>query len=189
MPDEPEVLGLLALLLLIDARRPARTARDGSIVLLADQDRALWRREPIEEGLALVRRLLRRNQPGPFQVQAAINAVHSDTATASDTDWRQILALYDQLLTLAPTSVVAMNRAIAVAEVSGPEEALTLLDAVELDDYQPFHATRAELLRRAGRGAEADAAYEAALALTRNAPERRFLEERRAALPGGAAER
>jgi RNA polymerase sigma-70 factor (ECF subfamily) len=186
MPDEPEVLGLLALLLLIDARRPARTARDGSIVLLADQDRALWRREPIEEGLALVRRLLRRKQPGPFQVQAAINAVHSDTAIASDTDWRQILALYDQLLTLAPTPVVAMNRAIALAEVSGPEEALTLLDSLELDDYQPFHATRAELLRRAGRGAEADAAYEAALALTRNAPERRFLEERRAALPGGA---
>src|SRR5579859_2110944 len=182
MPDEPEVLGLLALLLLIDARRSARTAADGSIVLLADQDRALWRRAQIEEGLALVRRLLRRNQPGPFQVQAAINAVHNDAASAASTDWRQILALYDQLLALAPTAVVAMNRAIAVAEVSGPEDALTLLDALELDDYQPFHATRAELLRRAGREVEAAAAYEAALALTHNVPERRFLQARVAAL-------
>ena len=182
MPDEPEVLGLLALLLLIDARTPARTAADGSIVLLAHQDRALWRREQIEEGLALVKRLLRRNQPGPFQIQAAINAVHSDAASAADTDWRQILALYDQLLAIAPTPVVALNRAVALAEVRGPEEALELLDALELRDYQPFHATRADLLRRAGRDGEARAAYEAALALTRNAAERRFLEQRVAAL-------
>jgi RNA polymerase sigma-70 factor (ECF subfamily) len=189
MPDEPEVIGLLALLLLIDARRPARTAADGSIVLLADQDRTLWRRSQIEEGLELVRRLLRRNQPGPFQIQAAINAVHADAASAEDTDWRQILALYDQLLALTPTPVVAMNRAIAVAELSGPAEALALLDALELEDYQPFHATRAEFLRRASRVAEADAAYAAALALTRNEPERRFLEGRRAALAASAQAR
>jgi len=182
MPDEPEVLGLLALLLLIDARRPARTAADGSLVLLADQDRALWRREAIAEGLALVRRLLRRNQPGPFQIQAAINAVHADAATAADTDWRAILALYDQLLALTPTQVVAMNRAIAVAEVHGPDDALALLDALALEDYQPFHATRADLLRRTGRDVEAAGAYERALELTRNAPERRFLQGRLVAL-------
>jgi RNA polymerase sigma-70 factor, ECF subfamily len=182
MPDEPEVLGLLALLLLIDARRPARTAADGSLVLLADQDRALWRREAIAEGLALVRRLLRRNQPGPFQIQAAINAVHADAATAADTDWRAILALYDQLLALTPTPVVAMNRAIAVAEVHGPDDALALLDALELEDYQPFHATRADLLRRVGRDGEAAAAYARAIELTRNAPERRFLRGRLVAL-------
>ena len=182
MPDEPEVLGLLALLLLIDARRPARTAADGSLVLLADQDRALWRREAIVEGLALVRRLLRRNQPGPFQIQAAINAVHADSATAADTDWRAVLALYDQLLALTPTPVVAMNRAIAVAEVHGPDDALALLDALALEDYQPFHATRADLLRRAGRDIEAAGAYERAIELTRNAPERRFLQGRLAAL-------
>jgi RNA polymerase sigma-70 factor (ECF subfamily) len=182
MPDEPEVLGLLALLLLIDARRPARTAADGSLVLLADQDRALWQREAIAEGLALVRRLLRRNQPGPFQIQAAINAVHADAATAADTDWRAILALYDQLLALTPTPVVAMNRAIAVAEVHGPDDALALLDALALEDYQPFHATRADLLRRAGRDVEAAGAYERAIELTRNAPERRFLQGRLAGL-------
>jgi RNA polymerase sigma-70 factor, ECF subfamily len=182
MPDEPEVLGLLALLLLIDARRPARTAPDGSLVLLADQDRTLWLRAAIDEGQSLVRRLLRRNQPGPFQVQAAINAVHSDARTAADTDWEQILALYDQLISLAPTPVVAMNRAIAVAEVSGPLAALELLEELDLGGYQPFHATRAELLRRAGRREDADAAYERALELTHNEPERRFLRARRAEL-------
>ena len=182
MPDEPEVLGLLALLLLIDARRPARTNADGAIVLLADQDRTLWRRESIDEGQAIVRTLLRRNQPGPFQIQAAINAVHDDAPSAAETDWRQVLALYDQLLALSPTPVVALNRAIALAEVSGPDQALALLDELDLAGYQPFHATRAELLRRAGREGEADAAYAAALALTRNAAERRFLQERRAQL-------
>jgi len=182
MPDEPEVLGLLALLLLIDARRPARTSADGAIVLLADQDRTLWRRKSIDEGQAIVRRLLRRNQPGPFQIQAAINAVHDDARSAAETDWRQILALYDQLLALMPTPVVALNRAIALAEVNGPAPALLVLDELDLADYQPFHATRAELLRRAGREEEAHAAYAAALALTRNAAERRFLEERRAEL-------
>ena len=183
MPDEPEVLGLLALLLLIDARRPARITRDGAIVLLADQDRTLWNRAQIEEGLALVRRLLQRNQPGAFQIQAAINAVHSDAASAADTDWRQILALYDRLIALTSTPVVAMNRAVAVAEVDGPAAALALLERLEgLEDYQPFHATLAELLRRAGRGAEAGDAYDAALALTRNEPERRYLEGRRAEL-------
>jgi RNA polymerase sigma-70 factor (ECF subfamily) len=183
MPDEPEVLGLLALLLLTDARAPARTAADGSLVLLADQDRSRWRRSEIEEGHALVRRLLRRNQPGPFQIQAAINAVHTDAQTAAATDWRQILALYDQLLELSPSPVVAMNRAIAVAEVSGAEEALTLLDTLDLAEYQPYHATRAELLRRAGRLEDAQAAYASALALTINAAERRFLEARAGALP------
>jgi len=182
MPDEPEVLGLLALLLLIDARRPARTNADGAIVLLADQDRTLWRRESIDEGQAIVRTLLRRNQPGPFQIQAAINAVHDDAPSAAETDWRQVLALYDQLLALSPTPIVALNRAIALAEVSGPDQALALLDELDLAGYQPFHATRAELLRRAGREGEADAAYAAALALTRNAAERRFLQERRAQL-------
>jgi RNA polymerase sigma-70 factor, ECF subfamily len=182
MPDEPEVLGLLAMLLLIDARRPARTAADGSIVLLADQDRSLWQREKIEEGQALTRRLLRRGEPGPFQIQAAINAVHSDAAGAAETDWRQILALYDQLMAIAPTPVVALNRAVAVAETVGPEAALSEVEGLELDGYQPFHAIRAEMLRRLGRKAEAGRAYEAALALTTNPHERRLLERRCAEL-------
>jgi RNA polymerase sigma-70 factor, ECF subfamily len=182
MPDEPEVIGLLALLLLIDARRPARTAADGSLVPLAEQDRSLWRREPIEEGHELVRRLLRRNQPGPYQIQAAINAVHDDAPTSAETDWSQILALYDQLLSRAPTPVVAMNRAVAVAEVSGAQDALELLDELALDDYQPFHSTRAEMLRRLGRDTQALAAYERAIELTRNQSELRFLKSRASAL-------
>ncbi len=178
MPDEPEALGLLALLLLIDARRTARTAADGSIVVLAEQDRARWERAKIAEGQALVRRLLRRGEPGPFQVQAAINAVHSDADSAARTDWRQILALYDQLMALAPTPVVAMNRAVALAETDGPQAALDALEELELDGYQPFHATRADMLRRLGRTSEAALAYEAALALTANARERHLLEGR-----------
>ncbi len=182
MPDEPEALGLLAMLLLIDARRPARTAADGSIVLLADQDRSLWEREKIEQGQALVRRLLRRGEPGPFQIQAAINAVHSDAASGAETDWRQILALYDQLTALTPTPVVALNRAVALAETAGAQAALDALEGLDLDGYQPFHATRAEMLARLGRAAEASEAYEAALRLTTNTQERRFLERRRAGL-------
>ena len=184
MPDEPEVLGLLALMLLVDARRAARTTPDGALVLLADQDRGRWDRDRIAEGQALVRRCLRRNQPGPYQVQAAINAVHSDAPDAAATDWRQILALYDQLLALAPSPVVALNRAVAVAEVEGPAAALVLVDQLDLDGYHLFHAIRADLLRRLGRDAEAALAYDEALARTQNAAERAFLEGRRRTLAG-----
>ncbi len=175
MPDEAEAIGLLALLLLIGSRRRARTADDGSLVLLADQDRRLWDRAQLSEGQALVRACLRRNQPGPYQVQAAINAVHGDAATADATDWRQILALYDQLLALAPTPVVALNRAVAVAEVRGPAAALAEVDQLDLDRYHLFHATRADLLVRLGRPQEAAAAYDAALDRTANQAERDFL--------------
>jgi RNA polymerase sigma-70 factor, ECF subfamily len=179
MPDEPEVMGLLALMLLVESRRAARTTPDGALVLLADQDRRLWDRALIAEGQAIVRRCLRRNQPGPYQIQAAINAVHSDAPTAAATGWRQILQLYDQLLALAPSPVVALHRAVAVAEVSGPEAALTIVDGLDLDGYHLFHAIRADLLRRLGRGAEAARAYEAAIARTGNATERDFLQRRR----------
>jgi RNA polymerase sigma-70 factor, ECF subfamily len=171
MPDEPEVMGLLALMLLIEARRPARTGAAGELVPLGAQDRALWDRALIAEGQAIVRRCLARNQPGPYQIQAAINAVHSEFPT----DWAQILALYDQLLAIAPSPVVALNRAVAVAEVRGPGEALELVDELELDGYHVFHAVRAELLRRLGRDGEAAAAYEAAIARTENEVEREFL--------------
>jgi RNA polymerase sigma-70 factor, ECF subfamily len=183
MPDEPEVLGLLALMLLIEARRPARTTADGGLVLLADQDRALWDRAVIAEGQAIVRRCLRRDQPGPYQVQAAINAVHSDAASAADTEWRQVLALYDQLLALHPIPVVALNRAVAVAEVAGPDAALAEVDGLDLDDFHLLHAVRADLLRRLGRDAEAADAYEKAIALAENVAERDFLLRRRATLP------
>jgi RNA polymerase sigma-70 factor (ECF subfamily) len=182
MPDEPEVLGLLALLLLTEARRSARTA-DGELVLLPDQDRSQWDRALIVEGQALVTACIRRDQPGPYQLQAAINAVHSDAATAADTDWTQILQLYDQLLALSPTPVVALNRAVAVAEVHGPAVALAAVDALDLGGYHHFHATRADLLRRLGRNDDAAAAYDAALALVGNAAERTFLETRRRTLP------
>jgi len=178
MPDEPEVFGLLALLLLIEARRSARTAADGSLVLLGDQDRSRWDRALIAEGQDLVRACTRRDQPGPYQLQAAINAVHSDAPTGADTDWRQILALYDRLLALSPTPVVALNRAVAVAQVHGPAAALATVDSLDLSDYHPFHVTRADLLRQLGRLGEAADAYKAALALVGNATERRFLEER-----------
>jgi RNA polymerase sigma-70 factor, ECF subfamily len=185
MPDEPEVLGLLALMLLVSSRREARTGDGGDLVLLADQDRGRWDRDQIAEGQAIVRRCLRRGRPGPYQLQAAINAVHSDAPTAAATDWGQILALYDQLLAMAPSPVVALNRAVAVAEVEGPEAALALVDGLDLDGYRLFHAIRADLLRRLGRDAEAVAAYEAAIARTGNATERAFLERRRRALTGG----
>jgi RNA polymerase sigma-70 factor (ECF subfamily) len=184
MPDEPEVVGLLALLLLTESRRSARTGPDGAMVVLADQDRSLWDRALVSEGQALVRACLRRNAPGPYQVQAAISAVHSDAATAADTDWRQIVELYDQLLAFTPTPVVRLNRAIAVAEVEGPGPALAIVDDLPLDDYHLYHATRADLLHRLGRDGEAVAAYDAALTRTANAVERRLLEQRRDGLAG-----
>jgi RNA polymerase sigma-70 factor (ECF subfamily) len=182
MPDEPEVMGLLALMLLTESRRATRTTPAGALVLLADQDRARWDRELIAEGQALVRRCLRRNQPGPYQIQAAINAVHSDAPTAALTDWWEIVALYDQLMALAPSPVVALNRAVAVAEVDGPQVALALVDELALEDYHVFHAIRADLLRRLERREEAELAYDAAIARAGNAAERAFLERRRAQL-------
>ncbi len=179
MPDEPEVMGLLALMLLIDARRAARVSTDGGLVRLADQDRRQWNRAMIREGQALVRRCLARNEPGPYQIQAAINAVHSDATTAADTDWGQILTLYDHLMAVAPTPVAALNRAVAVAEVDGPHAALTLVGGLDLDRYYLFHAIRADLLRRLGRSSEAALAYDAAIERCDNAAERRFLETRR----------
>ncbi|MFJ5797568.1 RNA polymerase sigma factor [Streptomyces decoyicus] len=184
MPDEPEAMGLLALMLLTESRRAARTGPDGNLVLLADQDRGRWDHGLIAEGHALVRRCLRRNQPGPYQIQAAINAVHSDAPTAAVTDWRQILQLYDQLLSFDPSPVVALNRAVAVAEVRGPEEALALVDSLTLARFHVFHAIRADLLRRLDRNAEAGLAYGKALARTENAAERDFLRRGRQALPG-----
>ncbi len=182
MPDEPEVLGLLALLLLTHSRRAARTTPDLSLVLLPEQDRSLWDRALVDEGQALVRVCLRRNMPGPYQIQAAINAVHSDASTATETDWRQILALYDQLMAYSPTPVVALNRAVAVAEVEGPEAGLAVIDGLDLDGFHLFHAARADVLQRLGRSGEAAEAYEAALARATNTSERRFLEGRRQAL-------
>jgi RNA polymerase sigma-70 factor (ECF subfamily) len=182
MPDEPEVWGLLGLMLLVEARRAARTTAGGELVLLADQDRGRWDPGLIAEGQDIVRRCLRRNQPGPYQIQAAINAVHSDAPAAAATDWWQILQLYDQLLALAPSPVVALNRAVAVAEVEGPDAALALVDRLDLDGYHLFHAIRADLLRRLGRDAEAARAYDMALARTGNAPERDFLLRSRQAL-------
>jgi RNA polymerase sigma-70 factor (ECF subfamily) len=182
MPDEPEVKGLLALMLLVESRRASRTNSDGDLVLLADQDRALWDRSLIAEGQAIVRECLKRNHPGSYQIQAAIQAVHIDAPTAAATDWWQIVQLYNQLLSLAPSPVVALNRAVAVAEVEGPDAALTLVDDLDLASYHLFHAIRAELLRRLGRNAEAALAYEAAIARTENATERDFLERSRQAL-------
>lgn len=178
MPDEPEAMGLLALMLLVESRRPARQDTDGALVPLPEQDRDRWDRDLIGEGQALVRRCLRRNRPGPYQIQAALQAVHSDASSAEATDWGQILRLYDQLMALAPSPVVALNRAVAVAEVEGPRHALDLVDALDLDGYHVLHAVRADLLRRLGRDAEALRAYEAAVALTRSPAERAFLQRR-----------
>jgi RNA polymerase sigma-70 factor (ECF subfamily) len=182
MPDEPEVKGLLALMLLTESRRDARTGPAGDLVLLPDQDRSQWDRELIAEGQAIVRECLRRDQPGPYQIQAAINAVHSDAPTAAATDWRQILALYDQLMAIAPSPVVALNRAVAMAEINGPEVALAVVDGLDLDGYHVFHAVRADLLNRLGRNADAVLAYDRAMARTENAAERAFLHARRDAL-------
>jgi RNA polymerase sigma-70 factor, ECF subfamily len=182
MPQQPEVMGLLALMLLIDSRRAARLTPDGQLVLLADQDRARWDRNLIHEGQDLVRDCILRNQPGPYQIQAAINAVHSDAARAETTDWRQILELYDQLMAVAPSDVAALNRAVAIAEVRGLHEALALVDRLDLADYYLFHAIRADLLRRIGRTVEAKRACDAAIALSNNAAEKTFLERRRQTL-------
>jgi RNA polymerase sigma-70 factor, ECF subfamily len=182
MPDEPEVQGLLALMLFGEARRVARTTRDGELVPLAEQDRRLWNREQIAEGQAIVRRCLLRNAPGPYQIQAAISAAHCDARSVAATDWRQILELYGQLSLYDPSPVVALNRAVVVAEVDGPAAALALVDALELGSYYLFHAIRADLLRRLGRHAEAARAYDAAIERTDNSAERQFLARRRSAL-------
>jgi RNA polymerase sigma-70 factor, ECF subfamily len=182
MPNEPEVMGLLALMLLVESRRAARVTREGDLVLLSDQDRSRWNRDLIAEGQRIVRRCLHQSQPGPYQIQAAINAVHSDAATAADTDWRQILQLYDQLSAMAPGPIVALNRAVAVAEVEGPHAALTLVDRLSLERYYLFHAIRADFLQRLGRHREAALAYDAAIARCENVAEREFLRRRRAAI-------
>ena len=179
LPDEPEVMGLLALMLLLESRRAARTTSDGALVRLADQDRSLWNRGLIAEGQAIVRQCLIRNEPGPYQIQAAINAVHSDASTAASTDWRQIVQLYDRHLAIAPTPIVALNRAVAVAEVEGPEAALAIVDGLELDDYYMFHAIRADLLGRLGRRGEATTEYDAAIASSANTAERDLLVRKR----------
>jgi RNA polymerase sigma-70 factor (ECF subfamily) len=184
MPDEGEVLGLLALMLLTSSRRAARVDANGDLVLLGDQDRSLWSQDLIAEGVALVRRLIQRNHPGPYQLQAAINAVHASAASANTTDWSQILASYDQLYALTPTAVVAMNRAVAVAEVHGAAVALATLEPVAgaLAGYHPYHVTRADFLGRLGRVDEARAEYDSALATVGNDAERSYLERKRASL-------
>jgi RNA polymerase sigma-70 factor (ECF subfamily) len=181
LPDEPEVLGLLALLLLTEARRDARV-RDGQLVRLDEQDRAGWDRALITEGHDLVRECLTINRPGRYQLLAAINAVHTDAPSAADTDWSQVVALYDQLTRLDPSPIVALNRAVAVAELDGPEVGLSLVDRLPLDGYHAWHATRADLLRRLGRSAEARAAYDEAIAATQNTAERAYLSRKRGEL-------
>ncbi|NYJ03480.1 RNA polymerase sigma-70 factor (ECF subfamily) [Nocardioides thalensis] len=178
---EPEVKGLLALLLLTEARREARV-RGGQLVPLHEQDRGGWDRALIAEGHDLVRECLATNRPGRFQILAAINAVHTDAPTATATDWSQVVALYDQLLRIDPSPVVRLNRAVAVAELDGPEVALALVDALPLDGYHAWHATRADLLRRLGRSADARAAYDAAIDATQNSAERAYLSRKRGEL-------
>ncbi|ADD41451.1 RNA polymerase sigma factor [Stackebrandtia nassauensis] len=185
MPDEPEAVGLLALMLLSRSRRAARTGPDGSLVPLSEQDRSLWDRELVAEGQGLVRLCLRRDRPGPFQIQAAINAVHSDASSVADTDWRQILTLYDQLTVHAPSPVVALNRAVALAEVAGAEAALSEVERLALEKHHLYHAIRADLLRRLGRRDEARAAYDAAIARSANATERAYLSSRRGEISAG----
>ena len=175
MPDEAEVAGLLALLLLTESRRAARTRPDGSLVLLAEQDRGQWDRALISEGRQIVRWCIHRDQPGPYQLQAAISAVHADAASVDETDWAQIVALYDQLLAIAPTPVVALNRAIAVGELRGASAALALVEGLDLDGYYAFHATRADLFSRLGRSADAAADYARAAELAPTEAEREFL--------------
>ncbi|KRF38820.1 RNA polymerase sigma factor [Terrabacter sp. Soil810] len=189
MPDEPEAMGLLALMLLTEARRPARTDAAGDLVLLADQDRSLWDAALVAEGHALVRRCLRRGAPGPYQLQAAVNAVHTSAATAADTDWSQVVALYDHQLRIAPTDVVRLNRAVAVAELDGPQAALALLDGIDLEGYVAFHVVRAELLGRLERWPESAAEWERAAGLSDNAPESRHLRARAAGAAARAGDR
>ncbi|MGI5243614.1 RNA polymerase sigma factor [Dactylosporangium sp. CA-139066] len=180
MPADGEVAGLLALMLLTEARRTARVSAAGELVPLDEQDRGAWDRELIAEGHALVRaRLAAGEAPGRYQILAAVNAVHTDAPDARDTDWSQVLALYDQLARLDPSPIVRLNRAIAVAELDGPQAALAQVDALPLEGYHPFHATRAYLLRRLGRSGESRAAYDRAIALAGNAAERAYLIRRR----------
>jgi RNA polymerase sigma-70 factor (ECF subfamily) len=179
--DEPEVLGLLALMLLTEARRPARVA-DGVLVTLDEQDRALWDGALIDEGHELVRRCLTANRPGPYQLQAAINAVHTDALDASMTDWSQVVQLYDQLLALQPSPIVELNRAVAISELDGPDVALSIVERLDLANYHPWHVARAELLRRLHRTDESRAAYDDALALIANEAERAHLTKRRNSL-------
>ncbi|KGN42661.1 RNA polymerase sigma factor [Knoellia aerolata] len=184
----PEVDGLLALMLLSQARRPARIDDAGRLVTLDEQDRARWDTGLIDEGHALVRECLRRGAPGPYQIQAAIQAVHTDARDVSLTDWGQVVALYDQLLRLRPSPVVALNRAVALAELDGPQVALAVVDELELTAYAPWHATRADLLRRLGRDDDAGRAYAAAIATTPNPAERAWLASRRDRLGHGWGE-
>jgi RNA polymerase sigma-70 factor (ECF subfamily) len=181
LPDEPEVAGLLGLMVLIEARREARV-RNGQLVPLAEQDRVGWDRELIAEGHSLVRGCLAVNRPGRYQILAAINAVHTDATAASDTDWSQVVALYDQLVRLDPSPIVALNRAVAVAELDGPAVALALVDRLPLNGYHAWHAARADLLRRLGRTAEAKEAYGSAIAATENSAERSYLSRKRGEL-------
>jgi RNA polymerase sigma-70 factor (ECF subfamily) len=182
LPSDPEVLGLLALVLLVESRRTVRTTPEGDLVRLADQDRSLWNRELIAEGLVCLREALERQQPGPYQLQAAIQAVHSEAATAAATDWRCILQLYDRLLDVSPSPVIELNRAVALAEVEGPTAALIAVDRLSLERSHVFHAIRADLLRRLGRDRDAVNAYDDAIARAENARERDFLVRSRAAL-------
>jgi RNA polymerase sigma-70 factor (ECF subfamily) len=182
LPDEPEALGLLALMLLIDARREARVGEDGELVLLSEQNRALWDRGLVDEGQLLLQRCLQQGRPGPYQLQAAINGVHSGASSPEAVDWRQVLGLYDHLWSLQPTPVVALNRAVALAEVEGPGAALAVLDTLDLKTFYLFHAIRADLLRRLGRLEEAAAAYDSAIARSGNAKERELLLRRREGL-------
>jgi RNA polymerase sigma-70 factor (ECF subfamily) len=187
LPDDAEVGGLLALMLLTEARRPSRIA-DGELVRLDEQDRGRWNRELIAEGTGLVRRFVRRAmndgapRPGPYLLLAAVNALHTEAPDARDTDWLQIVRLYDQLYALNPTPIVALNRAVAVAEVDGPEVALSIVDRLDLGGYHAWHATRADLLRRLGRSDEAKQAYDAAIDATENPAERAHLSRRRSQL-------
>ncbi|MDQ6807165.1 MAG: RNA polymerase sigma factor, partial [Actinomycetota bacterium] len=183
MSDVPEAVGLLALMLLTEARRPARVDDQGQIVRLANQDRSVWNQSLIEEGHRLVRRCLRRSQPGPYQIQAAIAAVHADASAAHATDWSQIVALYDQLYAVQPNPVVALNQAIAIGELRGPLaglHALSTVDSTLLNGYQPYHAARADFLARSGNPHAAVAAYNTAVELTTNPSERAFLANQRA---------
>lgn len=182
MPQSSEALGLLATMLLIHARRRARVTADGLPVSLAEQDRTSWDREMIAEGIGLLHECIRRNQPGPYQIQAAINAVHANAASIGATDWKQIVQLYDHLLAISPNPIVALNRAAAVAEVHGPQAGLDLIEQNELRDHHLYHTIRADLLNRLGRSQEAAVAYEIAIARTENDAERRFLERKRSKL-------
>jgi RNA polymerase sigma-70 factor (ECF subfamily) len=179
---EPEVIGLLSLMLLQESRHAARTSPTGELILLENQDRSLWNREQIAEGVALVQKALNSHRFGAYTLQAAIAAVHAEAESVAATDWRQIVALYDRLLRIHPSPVVQLNHAVAIAECDGPEAGLMLIDAVleqgELANYYLAHSARADMDRRLGRTAEARSSYEKALALTQQEPERQFLQER-----------